>query len=152
MIKNILLFLGILLPWFFSSLFRFDYTFYNSLSLPFFAPPRFLFGIVWTIVYILISISIYQLIKMYGFKNLPKSYKRTLVINYLWNQSFPFLFFGLQSTFLGFVATVGTFVSSLFLYEETSKLNEKSSNFLNLYILWGLFATILALTTYILNI
>lgn len=152
MIKKIILFLGILLPWFFSSLFSFDYTFYNKLNLPFFAPPRVLFGIVWTIVYIGIAISIYQIINLYGFKNISKSYKKSLLINYLFNQSFPFLFFGLKSPFLGFVSTIGTFISSLFLYEETSKSNEKSTNFLSIYILWGLFATILALTTYILNI
>lgn len=150
--KKVLLFLVLLLPWFFSSLFPFDYSFYETLNLPFFAPPSFLFGIVWAIVYLGIAISSYQIVSKYGIKDTPKSYKIKLLINYLWNQSFPFLFFGLKSPFWGLVATVGTFISSLFLYEETSKLNEKSTNFLNLYILWGLFATVLAFTTYVLNI
>ncbi len=152
MLKKIGLFVIILAPWFLSSLFPFDYSFYNNLQLPFFAPPRIIFPIVWTIIYITIAISIYQLIKEFGFKNLSKNYKWALLINYLWNQSFAFLFFGLQNTFLGFVSSTGTLISSLFLYEETSKQNEKSSNLLNLYVLWNLFATILSLTVYILNI
>lgn len=150
--KNILLFLGLLLPWFLTSIIPFDYTYYSTLDLPFFAPPSIIFAIIWPIIYLGIAYSAYRLIKMYSFKGLPSSYKRALLINYLFNQSFPILFFGLKSPFLGFVSTLGTFISSLFLYEETSKLDEKSTNFLNLYLLWGLFATILSLTTYILNI
>lgn len=150
--KNILLWIILLVPWFFSSLFPFDYSYYQELTLPFFAPPRILFPIVWTIIYIGIATSVYQIIKLYSWKGIPSSYKKALIINYLFNQSFSFLFFGLKSPFLGFVSSIGTFISSLFLYEETAKLNEKSTNYLNLYILWGLFASILSLTTYILNI
>lgn len=152
MMKNILLGIVLLIPWFFSSFFSFDSSFYRELILPFFAPPSFLFPIVWSIIYIGIAISTYQLIKQYSWKGIPISYKKSLFINYLWNQSFPFFFFGLKNPFLGFVSSIGTFISSLFLYEETSKLNEKSTNYLNLYILWGLFATVLSLTTYLLNI
>lgn len=150
--KNILLFLSLLLPWFFSSIIPFDYTYYNTLTLPFFAPPRWLFALVWPIVYLGIAISTFKLIRLFSLRGIPPRYKKVLLINYLWNQSFPFLFFGLKNPFLGFVSSIGTFISSLFLYEETAKLDEKSTNPLNLYILWGLFATILSLTTYILNL
>lgn len=149
--KKVFLFLVVLVPWFFSSLFIRDVNFYSTLNLPFFAPPSFLFGVVWPIVYLGIATSIYQLIRTFSFRGLPTTYKRVLLINYLFNQSFAFTFFLLKSPFLGFISTIGTFISSLFLYEETSKLQEKSTKYLNLYILWGLFATVLALTIYILN-
>lgn len=150
--KKVLLFLLILIPWFFSSFFIRDSSFYNSLVLPFFAPPTILFAIIWPIVYLGIAISIYLLIRKFSFRGLPTSYKKILGINYLFNQSFAFTFFVLKNPFLGLISTIGTFISSLFLYEETSKLDEKNTKYLNLYILWGLFASILALTIYILNV
>ena len=61
------------------------------------------------------------------------------------------LFFLLKSTFLGFVSCLGTFVSCLFLYDETNNLDEKSTKFLNPYVLLSLFATILSITIYIMN-
>ncbi len=149
--KKILLFLSLLLPWFLSSIFVQNAQFYNELVLPIFAPPAYIFGIIWPIIYFLIAISSYQIINEYGIKEPPKSYYRILLINYLFNQSFPFVFFYLENTFLGFVSTMGTFITSLFLYEQTTKLKEKSNKFLNLYLLWGLFATALSLSIYVLN-
>lgn len=133
--KKILLFLALLLPWFLSSIFVTNTEFYNELILPIFAPPSYLFGIIWPIIYVLIAISSYQIIKEYG-KETPTSYYRILIINYLFNQSFPFVFFILENTFLGFISSIGTFITSLFLYEQTTKLKEKSNKFLNLYLLW----------------
>ena len=40
----------------------------------------------------------------YKFKDIPLSYKWTLIINYLFNQSFTLLFFGLKNNFLGFIS------------------------------------------------
>ena len=40
----------------------------------------------------------------------------------------------------------------LFLYNETKKLNENASKFLISYILFSLFATILSLTIYFMNL
>lgn len=148
---KIITFLLCLLPWFLSSLVPFNAEFYNSLTLPFFTPPNSFFGIAWTTTYICIAISIYQVMTSNNIKNIPVSYKKTLLINYLFNQSFQFVFFLLQNTFLGFVSCIGTFISCLFLYEETSNINESSTKYLNPYVLLSLFATILSLTIYILN-
>jgi len=150
--KKIILFIGLLIPWFLSSFFSFDNSFYQELNLPIFAPPGFIFAIIWPIIYILITISVYQVITTYGYKNVPFSYYKALIINYLFNQSFSFLFFYLRSPFLGFISTLGTFISSLFLYEETTKLKENSNKYLNLYLLWNLFATSLSLCVYVLNV
>lgn len=150
-LKKIVLYIICLLPWFVSSLVPIDTEFYNSLILPFFTPPNIFYGIAWTITYICIAISIYKIVSIYKWNEIPTSYKRTLLINYLANQSFMPLFFLLKSTFLGFVSCLITFISCLFLYEETSKLNEKSTKFLNPYVLLSLFATILSITIYIIN-
>ena len=145
-------FIIILLPWFLSSLIPIDKEFYNSLTLPFFTPPQMAYGIIWSIIYICISISIYQILNTYKIKDIPKSYKYTLLLNYIANQSFQPLFFLLKSPFLGFVSCILTFITSLFLYKETKDLKEKSAKYLIPYILFSLFATILSLAIYLLNL
>lgn len=150
-LKKIFLYILCLAPWFLSTLFPFNQEFYNSLILPFFTPPNAFYGIAWSFTYICIAISVYQIINEYTWKNVPKSYKKTLLINYLFNQAFTFVFFTLENTFLGFISCLGTFISCLFLYEETSKLNEKSTKYLNPYVLLSLFATVLSVTIYIIN-
>lgn len=140
-----------LAPWFLSSLIPIDLAFYHSLKLPFFTPPPIFYSITWTITYIGIAISVYTLINEFTWAHLPKSYKKTLLLNYLLNQLFTIVFFYLHSTFLGFVTCIGTFITCLFLYEETASLSEKSTKFLNPYVLLSLFATILSLTIYIIN-
>lgn len=145
-------FIIILLPWFLSSLIPINKEFYNSLTLPFFTPPQMAYGIIWSIIYICISISIYQILNTYKIKDIPKSYKYTLLLNYIANQSFQPLFFLLKSPFLGFVSCILTFITSLFLYKETKDLKEKSAKYLIPYILFSLFATILSLSIYLLNL
>ena len=145
-------FIIILLPWFLSSLIPIDKEFYNSLTLPFFTPPEMAYGIIWSIIYICISISIYQILNTYKIKDIPKSYKYTLLLNYIANQSFQPLFFLLKSTFLGFVSCILTFITSLFLYKETKDVKEKSAKYLIPYILFSLFAAILSLSIYLLNL
>ena len=152
--KRIFIFILALLPWFLSSLVPVDKDFYNSLVLPFFTPPPIFFSIAWTLTYIMNAISIYIIFKNFNFKfkDIPKSYKNILLLNYIANQSFFPLFFLLHSPFLGFVATIVTFITTLFLYEESSSINEKSTTFLNMYVLLSLFATVLSVTIYILNV
>ncbi|MBE6157447.1 MAG: tryptophan-rich sensory protein [Firmicutes bacterium] len=150
--KKILLFIGILIPWFLSSLLPIDYNYYKSINLPSFAPPSIFYIIAWTIIYIFISISIYQILNKYKIKDLPSSYKATLIVNYLFNQSFQLVFFILKNNFLGFISCLGTFISVLYLYSETKNLNEKSTKYLVPYILLSIFASILSLSIYLLNL
>lgn len=143
--KKIIKFLFILLPWFISTLTPVDKSYYLSLNLPFFAPPPFFFAIIWTILYILIATTIYQKIDMK--KDIQAPYKYTLIINYIANQSFQPLFFLLKNNFLSFVSCIITFLSSLFLYKES-----QNNKLLIPYILFSLFATILSLTIYLMNL
>ena len=139
--KKVVRFLIYLLPWFISSIiFRSDTSFYDSIKKPFFAPPGIVFPIVWTILYILIAIGLY--------KNTNKSitFYKSLIINYFSNQIFTFFFFTIKSPFIAFIDTLVVLISSLFLYNET-----KSKWFIT-YILWNVFATILSLSVYLLNI
>lgn len=150
-IKKIITFIICLIIWYLSSLIKIDQNYYQSLKLPFFTPPTILFIIIQTITNIGITISMYLILIENKLKDIPKSYKLTLLTNYLFNQSFIPTFFLLKNSFLGFISTLGTFISSLFLYEETYNINKKSTRYLDLYVLFSLFTTILVLTIYVLN-
>ena len=145
--KKTLKFLTILLPWFIGGLiFNNNQLFYKTLNKPFFAPPGWLFAIIWPILYILIAISIYKI------NNKNKDYLKALIINYFSNQIFSFLFFTLKSPFLALIDTIIVLISSLYLYLESKKENQTSSNLLIPYIIWNTFATILIISIYIMNI
>lgn len=149
--KKFLLFVIILLPWFLSTLFMGNNDFYESINLPFFALPGPAYGIVWTILYILIAISIYMIYSKYKFKDI-KDYNVALIINYVVNQLYTFLFFGLNNLFLSFVDTILILITAINLYDETKKLDDKASKFLIPYILFSIFACILSTTIYFMNL
>lgn len=146
MVKRIIKFLICLLPWFISGLICNDYSFFNEINTPSFTIPKYLFGIVWPILYILIAISIY-LITSYN-----KEYKKDLLYNYLFNQLYTIVFFCFKSTFLGFIICLLTLLTSLFLYYETKSINKKASKFLIPYTLFLIYATILSASIYFINL
>ena len=152
MIKKLITFILCISPWFLSNLLPLDYDYFNKIKTPFFTPPKLFYPIAWTIVYILISVTTYTIFRMYKYKEIPKSYKLSLLINYIFNQSFTIIFFGLKNNFLGFVSCLFTLISCLFLYKETSNLQSKISKLLYPYIGLSIFATILSLSIYLMNL
>lgn len=149
--KKVLIFLSCFLPWLISGIiFKYDPSYYEMLNIPSFAlPPKFI-SITWVIIYILIAISIYKVRRE---KSILKEsdYLYVLITNYLANQLFLYGFFNLKSPFFGFILTTITFISSIFLFLETRRLNKNASYFLIPYILYSIYAFILSLTVYIMN-
>ena len=150
MIKKILRFIIILIPWFLSSLICNDYSYFNSINTPFFTIPKPLFGIVWTILYILIAISIYK-VSTSNYYDL-KEYKKNLFYNYIFNQLFTIIFFCIKNNFLAFVDVLLTLITSLFLYYETKEIDKKASKFLLPYVFFLIYAFILSITIYFINL
>ena len=146
-IKKLLPILLYLLPWFLSSIiFKIDTNYYQTLSKPFFAPPSYIFAIIWPILYILIAYTIYKVIP---FSN--NKYKKTLIINYISNQLYTFFFFTQKSNSLALIDTIIVLISSIILYKETNNIDTKTSKYLIPYLLWNTFATILSLSITIMN-
>ena len=134
-VKNVFKLLLYLLPWFLSNIiFKIDTSFYDSLKKPFFAPPSIVFPIVWTILYILIAIGLYNT------NNKSINYYKSLIINYFSNQIFTFLFFVIKSPFISFIDTIIVLLSSLFLFIVTK------SKWLIAYIIFNIFTTIFSLS------
>lgn len=149
--KKILLFIGLLLPWFLGTLFATDASFYQTLNLPSFAPKPIVFSIVWPILYVLITLSIYFVITEEGIRQ-NKDYRNIIIINYILNQLYPLLFFKFHSLFLSFVCTTLLAISNLFFYYETKSINTKSAKLLLPYLFWSIFAFILSITIYFMNL
>ena len=139
--KKIFKYLVYLLPWLLPNfIFKIDTSFYDTINKPFFAPPKIAFPIIWTIIYILIAIALYKN------KNKNLVYYKSLIINYFSNQIYTFLFFSLKSPFIAFIDTIIVLISSLYLY------NEIKSKYLIPYIIWNIFATVLSLSIYLINL
>ena len=148
---KLIIFIVSFIIWIIPSIFIKDYSFYNELNLPFFALPKWAFPIIWTILYILISISISIIYNMYQPKYI-KDYNKSLISNYIFNELFTYILFIFKNLFFSFVIALANLITSLFLYYETKSLDENASKFLLPYVYFNVFATILSLTIYFINL
>ena len=121
---------------------------YNTLQKPTFSPPGFLFGIVWTILYILMGIS-YGILKS---KNLLNSeikwiYYLQLFVNAMWS----IIFFIWKWRFFAFLWIILLDVLVIILIIKFYQKNKISGLLQIPYLLWTLFASYLNLSIYLLN-
>lgn len=150
----LLLILSILLAEFVglsSAYFSGDNTIYTHLKQPALAPPSWIFGVVWPILYALMGIAAYRIIA-HPFHSKEKSvalavYTLQLLINFSW--SIVFFRFGF---FWGAVATI-IFLDLLVLATHNLfiKIDRLAGYLLIPYLLWLLFATYLAISIAIIN-
>lgn len=121
---------------------------YTSLVQPVLAPPKILFPIAWTIIYLLMSISYYLYKKDYeenGF--IEVIYYLQLFVNALWS----ILFFLWKARFFSILWILLLDVL-VFLLVTLFWNKKKISALLNLpYLVWILFATYLTIGIYALN-
>lgn len=150
-VNSILLFSIVLLLWLLSGfIFEINLDYYNLLSIPNYTLSGNYISIIWFIIYITNSISIILILRKYNiFKNYDYLY--ILLTTYLSSQLFLYFFFYLMSPFLGFIITVVTFISSIFWFLETKKLNKLASYFVLPYIIYSLYAVILMTHVYVIN-
>ncbi len=121
---------------------------YGSLAKPLFAPPKILFPIAWSIIYLLLGLS-YYLYKRKGKddKRILYTYYISLTLNLLWS----IIFFLLKWRFVSIIWLILLDISVFYLVYLFYK-NNKVSAYLNIpYILWLIFATYLTIGIYILN-
>ena len=114
---------------------------YNTLNKPSLSPPGFLFGIVWTILYILMGIS-------YGIldtRNL--AYYLQLIVNLIW----PILFFVLKARLLSSIWIVLLLILIIYMIVTFNKKNKLAAYLQIPYLIWTAFATYLNIGVYLLN-
>lgn len=128
-----------------------SYTWYATLIKPTWAPPSWLFGPVWSVLYIIIAVSFgYVFYKAYS-GEVPYIVALPFVLNLLFNFAFTPLQFGLKSNELAAIdillvlATLLWALYAIYPYAKWVAL-------VNIpYLLWVCFATVLQLTITYLN-
>ncbi len=124
-------------------------TWYAMLTKPFFSPPNFVFGPVWTTLYALMGISLYMVwtSKAKSKHHAVKLFFIQLGLNTVWS----ILFFGLKSPSLAFIEIIALWVAIVLTIQAFQKISKVASYLLYPYLAWVSFATILNLSIWILN-
>lgn len=137
----------------FGSLFTFESIsdWYVTLEKPLFAPPNWIFGPVWIILYFLMGVSLYIV-----WENELKSKSRKvfftvfgiqLILNALWS----LLFFGLKSPLLGLVDIILLDIMVIFTIIYSKSISKLAAILLVPYLVWIIFASILNFAIFLLN-
>jgi benzodiazapine receptor len=129
-------------------------TWYQALQKPFFTPPNWIFGPVWTLLYLLMGLSLYLVWKT-PVKKVNKQALRSaivlfgfqLICNTLWS----IVFFGLQSPELGLLVIAMLWALIFATIWKFYAFNKTASYLLVPYILWVSFASFLNLYIVVLN-
>lgn len=134
------------------SIFTFDSipTWYASINKPFFTPPNWIFGPVWTTLYILMGIALYITWQSNPSQNRTYAlylFAIQLVLNAIWS----ILFFGIKTPFWAFIEILlllgFIFLTARYMY----KINKLAGYLLIPYLCWVTFASLLNFAVYLLN-
>lgn len=123
---------------------------YANLVKPSWNPPNYLFGPVWTVLYILMGISFYLIIKGEFNKKVHRAmriYYLQLIFNTLWSV----VFFGFNNLPLSLVVMAMLWILIVFTIIDFYKIKKLAGYLLIPYILWVSFASFLNFTIFFLN-
>ena len=127
------------------------YSWYSQLIKPTWAPPSWLFGPVWTGLYVLIAISFGKVFLMAGQKQITFLVALPFILNLIFNFAFTPLQFGLKNNLLAGVdilLVLGTLIWAMIaIYPHVKWITYVQIP----YLLWVSFATVLQLTITYLN-
>ena len=122
---------------------------YDGFATPSFAPPSYLFPIVWTILYILMGVSSY-IVYSSGDPGKGKAlavYALQLVFNFFWS----ILFFGFSQYLLAFLWLLVLIILIAVMIAQFYKISPLAAYLQMPYLFWCLFAAFLNYAIYKLN-
>jgi len=127
---------------------------YAELLKPSWAPPSWVFGPVWTVLYVIIAVSFGTVFYKAFTKEIPWMVALPFALNLVFNFAFTPIQFGLVNNFLASIdilLVVGTLVWALYaVWHNVPEL--RWVIYVNIpYLLWGTFATGVQLTITFLN-
>jgi tryptophan-rich sensory protein len=128
-----------------------SYAWYQTLIKPTWAPPSWLFGPVWTFLYIIIAGSYGYVAYLFITKKIPFTVLLPFILNIIFNLLFTPIQFGLQNNILAMVdifLVLGTLIWALAsIYKHAPWVT-----YVNIpYLAWVCFAMVLQVTVTVLN-
>jgi len=126
-------------------------TWYATLNKPSFAPPNWLFGPAWTILYFLMGVAFYliwvQDWKKKKVKTAGRYFLAQLALNFIWSP----IFFGLKAPLPGLIVIMAMWGLIVLTMKKFYPLSRLAFFLLVPYLLWVSFATLLNAAIVILN-
>ena len=121
---------------------------YDGLVKPSFQPPKWLFGPVWTVLYILMAVAAWLIWKQIGFWNTAMGlFGLQLALNFAWS----FLFFSAQRMGFALVDIVALWLALVATVVTFAPVDPRAAWLLAPYIAWVSFATLLNTAIWRLN-
>ncbi|HEV7300848.1 MAG TPA: TspO/MBR family protein [Tepidisphaeraceae bacterium] len=124
---------------------------YPTLNKPWFNPPAWLFGPVWTLLYAMMGVALFLVLRRGGstpgVRGATIAFAIQLALNALWSPAF----FGLRSPLAGLIVIVpllGMIIVTIVLF---FRLSRAAGALMVPYLLWASFATVLNAALYWLN-
>jgi len=124
---------------------------YAQLAKPTWSPPSWVFGPVWTFLYVLIAVSFGRVFWMFAKKQIPFLVALPFILNLIFNFSFTPIQFGLKNNYLAaldILLILGTLIWGMIAIYPYARW----ITYIQIpYLLWVSFATVLQLTITYLN-
>jgi len=126
-------------------------TWYAGLIKPSLAPPNWLFGPVWTLLYILMGLSAYLIWEKGWSKNEVRRaldvFGAQLILNFFWSV----IFFGFRSPQYAFIEIAVLWLAIAYSIERFYRIKKSAAYLLIPYLMWVTFAAYLNYSIWILN-
>src|SRR3989344_2018576 len=118
-------------------------SWYVTLAKPSFSPPNWIFGPVWTVLYLLMGIAAYRIWRMGGRRSTVRSAVVLFLVHLFFNAIWSPIFFGAQNIPLAFVDIGIIWTTLIIVIFRFAALDGVSAYLLVPYLCWVSFATVL---------
>jgi translocator protein len=126
-------------------------TWYASLNKPFFNPPNWIFGPVWTTLYFLMAVSLYIIWDKKLHDKKKEAAIRIFIFQLTMNLLWSLVFFGFHQPFLALITIIVLWKAIFVTIKHFYEISKVSAYILIPYLAWVSFASILNLAIAALN-
>lgn len=128
-----------------------SYEWYQQMVKPFWAPPAWVFGPVWTVLYVLIAVSFGYVVYLYLQKKIRFQILLPFILNILFNIAFTPIQFGLKNNYLA-TLDILLVLATLVWAQISIHRCARWVTYINIpYFLWVAFATVLQISITLMN-